>query len=101
MYFDELIPYDFDSDISQLIELCGKFIKDPKKTRIIPLSDCTTIQAATVRDHYGIPGNTKEQHLRFHDKIKCKEILKGKVRLPLYYCPDLKDCKNDINKVIE
>lgn len=101
MFFDELVPYSFDSDVSKLIGLCRKFIKNPKKTRIIPLSDCTTVQAAAVRDHYRITSKTKEQHLRFQDKIKCKEILKEKVRLPLYYCPSLKDCKNDVNKVIE
>ena len=48
-----------------------------------------------------MPGRLEDVINSFLDKDISKQILKeGKVRVPKYYCPDLKVCHNNIKSEI-
>ena len=54
-----------------------------------------------MRKLLNVPGRSEDVINSFLDKDISKQILKeGKVRVPKYYCPDLKVCHNNIKSEI-
>ena len=41
LLFDEIITHDFSKDISELVKVLKKIVTDPKKTRLVTVSDST------------------------------------------------------------
>ncbi|MFG2793361.1 acetyl-CoA carboxylase biotin carboxylase subunit family protein [Streptomyces sp. NPDC048419] len=76
----------YDRVVDEMIDLVKGFSKelgDP--SAIVGLYEYTTLPAARLREHFGIPGTDVGTALRFRDKILMKESLRDVVRLPRFW----------------
>ena len=49
MFFDEIIPFDFDNGIEILADLVKNYINDFQKTRLITVSDISQVYVPRLR----------------------------------------------------
>ena len=59
--FDKVIEFDYTQPHEKLVELVQPYIKNPEKTRLIPVTDCSTQKVAKLRDHFKIKGRTLKE----------------------------------------
>ena len=49
MFFDEIVPFDFDNGIEILANLVKNYINDSQKTRLITVSDISQVYVPRLR----------------------------------------------------
>jgi hypothetical protein len=98
---DRLNLEDYDQASDQMIGLVEEFSKTlGEPSGIVGLYEHTTVPAARLREHFGLPGTDLATSALFRDKVRMKEALRGVVPLPRFWSVDSSTSQADLREIV-